>query len=96
MGEVSNPRPLAEPSWFKLSTGTELGRPGDSVYGSVANAVVDAWSRPTTGTILSGEILKSTRLFQRNVGENNLATHLVLGLSELESISIDGVGVRDK
>ena len=37
---------------------------------------------------MSGEILKNTRLFQWNVGEKNLVTHLVR-LSELESISID-------
>jgi hypothetical protein len=43
-----------------------------------------------------GEILKSTRLFQRKLGEKNFVTHLV-GLSELESITIDdGVGARDK
>ena len=39
---------------------------------------------------------KSTKLLQWNVGWKNLVTHHV-GLSELESISIDdGVGVRDK
>jgi hypothetical protein len=72
-----------------------MGGPADNVYASVANTEVGARSTPTTGTILSGEILKSTRLFQRNVGEKNLVTHLV-GLSEL-SISIDdGVGARNK
>ena len=48
-------------------------------------------------TILSGgKILdKSTRLFQWNVGEKNLVTHLGT-LSELESISIDdGVDARE-
>ena len=94
VGWVSNPRPLAEPSC--LGTGTIPEVAGDSVYASVANAVVGEWSTPTTGTTLSGEILQSTRLFQWNVGEKNSVTHLV-GLSELESISIDDeVGARDK
>ena len=35
---ISNPQPLAEPSWS--GTGTEVGRPGDSVYASMANTIV--------------------------------------------------------
>ena len=61
-GEVSNPRPLAEPSSNCLGPGTEIGGPGD-VFVFMANAV-RARSTPTTGTISCGEILKSTRLFQ--------------------------------
>ena len=61
-----------------IGTSTEIGGPGDSVYASVANAMVGTWSTPTTGTILSGEILKSTRPFQWNVGEKDSVTHLVL------------------
>ena len=37
---VSNPWPLAEPTW--LDMGTEVGRPGDGVYASMANTVVGA------------------------------------------------------
>ena len=66
VGGVSNPWPLAEPSCTGIDpeTGTEIAGPGDSVHASVANAVVGAWSTPATETLLSGEILKSTRLFQ--------------------------------
>ena len=44
---VSNPLPLAEPSCLGTGiidpeTGSEIGGPGDSVYASVANAVVGA------------------------------------------------------
>ena len=89
---TSNPWPLAEPSCSGL--GTKIGGPGD-VLAFMAIAV-GAWSIPTTGTISSGEILKSTRLFQWNVVEKNSVTHFAR-LSELESISIDnGVGARDK
>ena len=49
-----NPRP---PSC--LGMGIDIGGgSGDSVYASMANTEVDVWSTPTTGTILSGEILK--------------------------------------
>jgi hypothetical protein len=41
---------------------------------------------PTVGIILSGEILKSRRLFQCSVGEKDLVTHLE-NLSDLKSIS---------
>ena len=65
-GRVSNPRPPAEPSSLGTSidseTGAEIG-PMDSVYASVAGAVIGARSTSTTGTILSGRILKSKRLF---------------------------------
>ena len=62
--EVLNPWPLAEPTWGCLGaginpgTGTEIGclGPWAKVYASVT--VVGAWSTPTTGTLLSGEILK--------------------------------------
>ena len=47
MDGVSNPQPLAEPSWS--GTGTEVGRPGDSGYASLANTIVGALSAPTTG-----------------------------------------------
>ena len=61
---VSNPRPLTEPSCLGTGIdpemGTEIGGPGD-VYAFVAK--VGASSTPT-GTILNGEILKSTKLFQ--------------------------------
>ena len=58
MGEVSNPRPLAEPSRFG-----EIGSGGfgEIVYASVAN---DAGSMSTIGTTSSGEILKNRILFQ--------------------------------
>ena len=93
MAGVSDPRPLEEPSW--LRTGTEFGAPGDSMCASEENTAVVA-SMPVTGTISRGAILKSTRLLPWNAGENDLVTHLV-GLSELESISIDdGEGARDK
>jgi hypothetical protein len=46
VGEVSNPRPLAEPSCLSTGngseTGTEIEGPEDNVYASVANAVVGA------------------------------------------------------
>jgi hypothetical protein len=43
VGEVSNPRPLAEPDCLSdPKTGDEIGGPGDSVHASVANAVVGA------------------------------------------------------
>ena len=75
VGGVSNPRLLAEPSCLGTGidpeTGTEMEGPGDSVCASVANAVVGERSRPTIGTI--GEILKSTRLFQWNVGEQEFS-----------------------
>ena len=94
VGWVSNPPPLAEPSCLgagiDLETGNEIVGPGDGEYGFVENTGVGAWSE----TLSSGEILKSTKLFQWNVGEKNLVTHLVLGF---ESISIDdGEGARDK
>ena len=90
MGGVSNPSPLSEPSW--VGAGNGIGGPRDSLSASVAYTVR---STPTTGTILNGEILKSTRLFQWNVEEKDLITHLV-GLSVLGSISIDdGVDARD-
>ena len=61
VGGVSNPRSLAEPCWLDVDidpeTGTKIGGPGDSVSASVANDVEGAWSMPTTGTILSCEIL---------------------------------------
>ena len=76
-----------------MGAGTGIGGPRDSLSVSVADTVR---STPNTGTILNGEILKSTRLFQWNVKEKNLVTHLV-GLSVLGSISIDdGVDARDK
>ena len=37
---VSNPQPLAEPSWLGMGTDLEVGRPRDSVYASVANTIV--------------------------------------------------------
>ena len=61
VGGLSNPR-LAEPSCLVTGidpeTGTEIGGSEDSVYASVAKAVIGAWSVPTTGTILDGKILK--------------------------------------
>jgi hypothetical protein len=56
VGGVSNPRPLALAEPSSLGKGTEIVGAGDSVYASVANDVVGA-STPTTGTILSGELL---------------------------------------
>ena len=58
---VSIPRPLAESSCLGMSTDpemdTEIGQPGGaSVYASVAKV--------GASSILSGEILKSTKLFQ--------------------------------
>ena len=68
---VSNPRPLTEPSCLGIDPemGSEIGRSGDSVYAFAADAVVGVRSASTTETMfkLSGEILESTRLFQRNV-----------------------------
>jgi hypothetical protein len=65
VGGVSNTRSPAEPSCLGTGINPEIGTEiGEPVYASVANAVVAAQSTPTTGTILSGEILKSTRLFQ--------------------------------
>ena len=89
MGGISNPRPLAEPGCLgkgiDSETSTEIG-------GSVC-ALAGVRSALTTGTILTGEMLKSTRLFQRNVrGKDLISTHL----SELESISIEEVGARDE
>lgn len=68
VGGGSNPLPLVEPrclaTGINPETGTEIVGPGDIGYASVANAVAGARSTPNTGTISSGEILKSTRLFQ--------------------------------
>ena len=65
VGGISNPPSLSCLSTvIDLETGTEIGGPGDSAHASVANAVVGARSTPATGTILSGETLKITRLFQ--------------------------------
>ena len=73
VGGVSNPWPLAEPSCLGTGiidpeTGTETGGPEGGVYTSVATAVVGVRS---TSTTWSGERLRSTRMFQRNVGEKN-------------------------
>ena len=68
MGEVSNPWPPVELSCFGTGINPEMGTDiegtvGDVVYASVAIVVVGT-SSSTTGTLLSREILKSTRLFQ--------------------------------
>ena len=84
------PRPLAEPSC--LDTGIDLT---DGIWGSQGhalgeNAVVGAWSSPTTGTIVSGEILKNTRQFQWNLK----CWRKGFSYSKSSSISIDdGVGL---
>ena len=84
------PRPLAEPSC--LDTGIDLT---DGIWGSQGhalgeNAVVGAWSSPTTGTIVSGEILKNTRQFQWNLK----CWRKGFSYSKSSSISLDdGVGL---
>ena len=67
MGGVSNPWPL-DPSCLGTGVNPEIGG-GDSDYGSVANAVVGAWSTPTT---LSREILKNVRLFCNEMTEKRV------------------------
>jgi hypothetical protein len=95
--------PLAEPgrlgTGIDPETGTEIGGPEDGVYASVANAVLGA-STPTTETTSTGKILvfKKYETVSMKCWRKILVTHLV-GLSELESISIDdelGVDARDK
>ena len=94
VGWVSNSPPLAEPSCVGMGiidpeTGNEIGGLGDSDTG------VGAWSTRSTGTLLSGEILKVWNVSMK-CWRKDLFTHLV-GFSELESISIDsGEGARDK
>ena len=104
MGGVSNPWPLVEllsclGMGINSEIGAEIGEPGgDDVYASVATIELGAQSMSTTGTLSSREILKRTRLFQRNIEEKTSVTHLVsFKLSDLESISVDdGVGAPDK
>ena len=100
---VSNTPSLTKPSCLgkgaiNLEMGTNVEGPGDDVYASIVNAMVGAWSTPNTGTILCGKILKCVKLFQWNVEEKYIVTHLVLVvvvLSELESID-DEVGAHDE
>ena len=66
-GVSSNPWSL-DLSCLGTGVNPEIGG-GDSVYGSVANDVVGAWSTPTT---LSREILKNARLFCNEMTEKRI------------------------